>query len=59
MQPQHFWVLTNSRFDVRVKTELHVDLHTELDKMIRTPHTDCYPMPATFAWQGAGEGTFM
>ena len=27
----HFWVLTNSRFDVRVKTELH-ELHTELDR---------------------------
>jgi len=27
--------------------------------MMRKPHTDCYPTPATFMWQGAGEGTFM
>jgi len=27
--------------------------------MKRKPHTDCFPTPATFMWQGAGEGTFM
>jgi len=28
--------------------------------MMRKPHTDCFPTPATFTWlQGAGEGTFM
>jgi len=27
--------------------------------MMRKPHTDCFATPATFAWQGAGEGTFM
>jgi len=27
--------------------------------MMRKPHTDCYPTPATFMWQGAGKGTVM
>jgi len=27
--------------------------------MMRKPHTDFIPTSATFAWQGAGEGTFM
>jgi len=27
--------------------------------MMRKPHTDCFPTPATFTWQGAGEGAFM
>jgi len=27
--------------------------------MMRKPHTDYCPTPATFMWQGAGEGTFM
>jgi len=31
----------------------------ELQTMMRTPHTDCFPTPATFTWQGAGEGMFM
>jgi hypothetical protein len=47
----HFWVLTNFWNDVKVETEIHV--------MIRKPHTDCFPTPATFTWQGAGVGTFM
>jgi len=43
--------LTNFGNDVTVETELQA--------MMRKPHTDCFPTPATFAWQGAGEGTFM
>jgi len=27
--------------------------------MMRKRHADCFPTPATFMWQGAGEGTFM
>jgi hypothetical protein len=50
-QYRHFWVLTNFGNDVRVEIELQA--------MMRKPHTDCFPTPATFAWQGAGEGTFM
>lgn len=47
----HFWLLTNFWNDVTVKTELQA--------MMRKPHTDCFPTPATATWQGAGEGTFM
>jgi hypothetical protein len=31
----------------------------ELQAMIRKPHTDYCPTPATFMWQGAGKGTVM
>jgi len=27
--------------------------------MMRQPHIDYCPTPATFTWQGAGEGMFM
>jgi hypothetical protein len=50
-QIHHKSVLTNSRSHARVVTEIQL--------MIRKPHTDCFPTPATFTWQGAGEGTFM
>src|SRR5258708_5873492 len=47
----HFGVLTDSRNNARVITETLA--------MMRKPHTDCFPTPATFTWQGAGKGTFM
>jgi hypothetical protein len=31
----------------------------ELQAMMRKPHTDYFPTPATFMWQGAGKGTVM
>jgi len=27
--------------------------------MMRNPHLDCFPTPATAMWQGAGKVTFM
>ena len=44
-------VLTNLRS--------HATVITEITAMMRKPHTDCFPTPATFMWQGAGKGTFM
>src|SRR5438034_115881 len=44
-----FGVLTNLRNDVTVEIELQA--------MMRKPHTDCFPTPATATWQGAGKGT--
>jgi hypothetical protein len=26
--------------------------------MMRKPHTDCFPTPSTFTWQGAGKAAF-
>ncbi len=47
----NFWVLTNFGNDVTVEIKLQA--------MMRKPHTDCFPTPATFAWQGAGKSTVM
>ena len=47
----HFRVLTEFQTHARVILEIHA--------MMRKRHTDCLATPATFTWQGAGEGTFM